>query len=269
VYTVIQAVIKTDKAVRGVTSVDDELFVLLGQDINQVAVYSINSYQLLRHLNIPEYKPDSFHSDITSCVRRRCLYMSDYDNCCIYRYELASRASSEWSVDGSPNGLSVTPDGNLLVTVSFSDKLVELSGDSGQRVREITLQVGIQWPWHSVQLTTGQLVVCHHGFSNHDLHQVSVVGDDGKVAMSYGGKPGVDVGQLYWPCHLAVDRDSQSIFVADCGNERVVMLSPTLELLRYITEELKRPSRMYFDHATRCLYVGSLSHCVTVIQLWT
>jgi len=46
----------TKKAVRGVTSVDDELFVLLHQDDNQVAVYSINDYQLLRHLNVPGFK---------------------------------------------------------------------------------------------------------------------------------------------------------------------------------------------------------------------
>ena len=47
-----------------------------------------------------------------------------------------------------------------------------------------------------------------------------VVGDDGKVTFSYGCQPGFDVGQLNSPCHLAVDKDSQFIFVAD---NRVVL----------------------------------------------
>ena len=126
--------ISRDSDVRGVTSVDDELFVLLGRD-NQVAVYSINDYQLLRHLNLPGLKT----SYMTSCVRHRCLYMSDFNNRCIHRYHLASSASSKWSVPGKPLGLSVTPSCNLLVTCGEPNKLVELSADSGQCVRELSL----------------------------------------------------------------------------------------------------------------------------------
>jgi len=206
--------ISTDDRVRGVTSVDDELFVLLFQrDNNQVCVYSINDYQQRRHLNVPRYMTDD-PSDMTSCVRHKCLYMSDYGNRCIHRYELASSATSKWSVPGKPPGLSVTPSGNLLVTCwGEPNKLVELSVDSGECVREIALQSDIKCPLHSVQLTTGQFVVCHGFYS--DLHRVCVVGDDGKVTRSYGGQCGSDVGQLHWPCHLAVDKDSQFIFVAD------------------------------------------------------
>ena len=59
--------------------------------------------------------------------------------------------------------------------------------------------------------------------------RVCVVGDDGKVAHSYGGQCGSDVGRLNYPYHLAVDEDAQFIFVADSGNNRVVLSSPTLE----------------------------------------
>jgi len=174
--------------------------------------------------------------------------MSDRGNSCIHRYELASSATSKWSVPGKPHCLSVTPSGNLLVTCySEPNKLVELSVDSGECVREIALQSDIECPWHSVQLTTGQFVVCH-GVFNSDLHQVCVVGDDGKVTRSYGGQCGSDVGQLNYPCHLAVDKDSQFIFVADSGNARVVLLSPTLEFARYI-EGLSRPVRLYYHQA--------------------
>jgi len=113
---VIKNISTDDRVVPGVTSVDDELFVLLERDNNQVRVYSINDYQRRRHLNVPRYEQDG-RSDMTSCVRHKCLYMSDFGSCCIHRYELASSATSQWSVPGSPCGLSVTPSGNLLVTI--------------------------------------------------------------------------------------------------------------------------------------------------------
>jgi len=106
---------KTDGVnVLGVTSVDDELFVLLGRNNNQVAVY-VNGRNL---------------RDMTSCVRHKCLYMSDYDNKCIHRYDLASSATSKSSLPGKPCGLSVTPSCNLLVTCQWPHKLVVLSKSS-------------------------------------------------------------------------------------------------------------------------------------------
>jgi len=258
------SVIKNISTGYTVTSVDDELFVLLRRVNDQVCVYSINDYQQRRHLNVPRYKPDSF-SDMTSCVRHKCLYMSDFGSRCIHRYELASSATSKWSVPREPRGLSVTPSGKLLVTCRGPNKLVELNVDSGECVREIALQSDIEYPRHSVQLTTGQFVVSH-GFYSDDLHRVCVVGDDGQVTRSYGGQCGSDVGQLNVPRHLAVDKDSQFIFVADGGNERVVLLSPTLEFVRYI-EGLSAPRRLYFHQATRRLFVGQYDGGVRVIQL--
>ena len=257
--------ISTDRGVRGVTSVDDELFVLLRQDVDQVAVYSINDYKLLRHLSVPGLEPDS-DNDMTSCVRYKCLYMSDCDNRCIHRYDLSSSGMIKWPVPDSPGGLSVTPSCNLLVTCREPSKLVELSADSGQCVREITLQSYIVNPLHSVQLTTGQYVVCQGDWLD-DLHRVCLVGDDGKVTRSYGGQLGSDVGQLKCPCHVAVDRDSQFIFVADMLNNRVVLLSPTLEFVRYVIEKLSCPCRLYLDQATQRLFVGQLHGDVVVVQL--
>ena len=247
--------ISTDSDVRGVTSVDDELFVLLHRKNNQVAVYSINDYQLLRYLNHRRPNAD-FNNDMASCFRHKCLYMSDFCDRCIRRYDLASSAISKWPVPCNPYGLSVTPSCNLLVTCRGQpNKLVELSAGSGQCVREIALQSDIVNVWHGVQLTTGQLVVCH-GAADDSLHRVCVVGDDGKVTRSYGGHRGSDVGQLNRPRHLAVDKHAQFIFVADHNNGRVVLLSATLEFVRYVSEGLSGPNRLYLHQATRRLFVG-------------
>jgi len=214
-------------------------------------------------------------------VRNKCLYISDPYNSCVHRFDLSSKVSatlmrrmtsrhiSKWSVEGSPWGLSVTPSGNLLVTCRGPrNKLIELSADSGQCVREVTLQSDIEDPQHAIQLTTGQLVVCH-GFWDDDLHRVCVVDVEGRVTCSYGGQGGSDAGQLNNPCHLAVDGDSQFIFVADEGNNRVVMLSPTLQFVRYISEELSRPYRLCLHQTTRRLYTCQHSGGIglTVLQL--
>ena len=246
----------------GVTSVDDELFVLLDRDSDQVAVFSINDYRLLRHFNL--YGLERGSDNLTSCVRHRCLYMSDYHNKCVHRYDLAGSAMSKWSVPCLPCGLSVTPSCNLLVACRLPHKLVELSADSGQCVREIALHSDVYVPLHAVQLTTGQYVVCHGGIH---LHRVCIVDDDGRVTRSYGGQHGAGVGQLNLPRHLAVDEDSQFVFVADSDNDRVVVLSPTLEFVRYISEGLSRPFQLHFDNATTRLYVSETRDDIVVIQL--
>jgi len=273
--------ISSCRDVFAVTSVDDELFMLLAlsgrvdfsrlswllgrrdpPDDNQVAVYSISDYKLLRHLNMPGLKLYS-NSDMTSCHRYKCLYMSDCNRKRIHRYDLASGATNKWSVPGTPHGLSVTPSCNLLVICYEPNKLVELSADSGRCVREIALPSDIVCPWHSVQLTTGESIVCH-GVTG--LNQVCVVGDDGKVTRSYGGQRGSKDGPLCCPIHLAVDKDSQFIFLADQGNNRVVLLSPTLEFVHEVIKGVSWPSRLYLQQATRRLFVGHQND-VTVIQL--
>ena len=255
----------------GVTSVDDELFVFLLRWDSQVAVYSINDYQLLRHVNLPALEPEMYN-DITSCVRYKCIYtcMWDYHDfyTCIYRYDLASSAISYWPVPVKLRGLSVTPSCNLLVTCCGEPaKLVELSADNGRFVRDISLQSDIVDAWHSVQLGNGQFVVCQGGPSSGGLHRVCIVGDNGRVIRSYGNQSGCDAGQLNCPRHLAVDKDSQFVFVADYGNHRVVLLSPTLEFVRYFSEGKSYPQRLCFHQATRRLFVGRSGCRVTAIQL--
>jgi len=252
-----------DYYISGVTSVGDKLYVLLGRANDQVAVYNMNDYKLLRTLHLPEFKSDVYN-DMTSCVRHKCLYMSNSDNRCIHRFDLSSSAITKWSVSGSPYGVSVTPSCNLLVTCGGqTSKLAELSADCGQCVREITLQADIECPRHAVQLTSGQFVVCH-GDGDDQLHRVCLVDDEGKVTRSYGGQPGSDVGQLQRPFHLAVDGDSQFIFVVEWSNHRVVLLSQTLEFVRHFSAKLTCPHRLYFHQTTRRLYVGDYDDTVVI-----
>jgi len=260
--------ISTDDWVLGAASVDDELFALLDRGYNQVAVYSLSNYRLLRHIQLPGLKKHA-GNDMTSCVRQKCLYASNHHDYCIHRYDLSSSAVSEWPVPGEPRGLSVTPGTcNLLVACSEGGKpgkLIELSADSGQLVRKITLQSDIKFLHHAIQLTTGQYLVCHGLWDT--LQRVCMVDAEGRVTHIYGGQRGSGVGQLKNPRRLAVDEDSQFIFVADHWNNRVVLLSPTLEFVREFSEGVSDPFRLYFHQTTRRLFVGKSYGDVAVIQL--
>jgi len=259
--------ISSDHRILGITSVGDELFVLLRRDDNldQIAVYSIKDFKLLHHLNLPPLQA-AYVSDMASCERRKCLYMTEHDEKSILRYDLASGDTSKWPVRGKPCGLSVTSSYNLLVACREPNKLVELSADSGECLQEIVLQSDIENLWHGEQLATGQFVVCH-GSRSRVLHRVCEVGIDGKLLRSYGGQWGCETEQLDCPFSLAVDRDSQFIFVADYKNDRVVLLSPTLEFVRYVSEGLTRPCQLYLHQSTRHLFVGQWGEGVIIIQL--
>ena len=274
--------IPTDSRVHAVTSVDDELFVLLDRDVDQVAVYSINDYQLLRHLSVPGLKPNKCN-DMTSCVRNKCLYISDSPNSCVHRYQLTNKRKwgaeshiSRWQLPYRPCDLSVTPRCNLLVRcwgeADKHNKLVELSADSGRCVREITLQSDMKYPSHGVQLTTGRLVVCH-GVGLRNLHRVCLVDDDGEVAQSYGGQCGSGDGQLHNPCYLAVDQDSQCVIVADSYNHRITLLTPTLQFVRHVTTKKyiihkhSNPCRLHLHQATRRLFIAKGTSYVPVLQM--
>ena len=251
-------------SVRGVTSVDDQLFVLLQRTTNQVAVYSINDYRLLYYLRVPNFMPDN-HNDLTSCagLRYKCLYMSDSDNKCIHRYDLNSCVVNKWEVSSAtPMGLSVTSYCILLVICQRPNTLLELSAESGQHIREIALQSDVVCPLHGVQLTNGQYVVCHVSYNS--LHRACIVDDDGKVIRSYGDNQNSNIDQLKMPTHAAVDKDS-CIFVADY--DRVMLLSPTLEFVRYFSEGIHRPCRLHLRQTARRLYVGQSYGCVSVLQL--
>jgi len=156
----------------------------------------------------------------------------------------------------------MTRSSNLLVTCGDGAgrrcSLVELSGDNGERLREIALQV--ERPWHVVQLDDGQFVVSHGFFTTGRLSRVA---DDGRVVASNSG----DV-DLNSPYRMAVDTDG-FVFVADAGNQRIVLFDRTLSHVRSMLEWLRyRPWRLCYDTASRRLYVAETEGpSIIVVQL--
>ena len=80
------------------------------------------------------------------------------------------------SVPYAPKGLSITPDGHLLVSCD-PNKLVELDVKTGQKVTELELHSDIEFPKHAIKRDDKQYVV---SFDVKDgLHRVCIVGPEG------------------------------------------------------------------------------------------
>jgi len=62
-----------DRTVRGVTTLDGELFVLRMPANNEIQVFNVDTYRLQRHLSVPHLR-DAV--DIASCSRQSCLYVA-------------------------------------------------------------------------------------------------------------------------------------------------------------------------------------------------
>ena len=85
------------------------------------------------------------------------------------------------------------------------------------------------------------------------------ISTDGRhVIKSHGGQRGSDISQYNWPCHLAVD-NNEFVFVVEDINQRVTLLSPTLEYVRQVVSPddlMGWPYRLCLDIHRRRLYVA-------------
>jgi len=239
--------------VLGVTSLGEEIYLLRpkgGRD--QVEVYDVISYRLLRCLTVPNSRG---FNDMTSCKHFLCLYIAYPDVECIHRLDLQGN-HTQWPVNDRPTSLSVNVDHNLIVTCRRVHKIKEFS-PCGDLLCDVTLPDDVNNPRHTIQLSNGEFIVCH-GNPDDQIHRVCKVSEDGgHIINSHGGRPGSNIGQYNKPRHLAVD-DNEFVFVVDIGNRRVTLLSPTLEYKRQVVsgDQFKwKPRRLCLDVQRRRLYV--------------
>jgi len=242
------------KPVTGVTSLENHLYILRDDKrVEQVEVYDINSYRFQRYLTVPGLGSTS---DIVACANNRCAYISDWEHDSIHKIALSDDTVTQWPVNDTPNGLSLSLRHNVLVTCRHVRKIKEFSTD-GQLLYEVVLPDDVVSLWHSVQLSSGEFVVCQGGCGD-PLHRVCLVSYDGQVVKSFGGPKGSSARAMNVPCHLAVD-EHDFIFVVESNNRRVLLLSPSLTFVRYVVspEQLTSQSlSVHLDVGRRHLYVA-------------
>ena len=239
-------------AVWGVTSLDNQLYVLRYRRSEQIEIYNKESYRLQYCLTIRALEA---MADIASCGHNRCLYIAGYTDNCIHRVALPDVAAAKWQLNECISGLSVTDSHTLLAACLQVRKIKEFTTD-GKLLRKIQLPMDIMSPQHAVQLSNGQYVVCHGGPG--PLHRVCMIGSDGHVIKSLGGSFGSGTHQMGMPTHLAVD-NNESVLVVDFNNHRVLLLSPSLTYTgeALSSEQVKwRPRRMFLDGDRGRLYVA-------------
>jgi len=240
--------------VTAVTSLGDDVFVARFNS-QQVEVYDAVTLTLQRRLTVPELgKWPS--AGLAACPNNNCLYTSDFDNDRVHRVELSgSNAVKKWSVGSYPVGLSVNSEHNLIVTCYGANELQEYT-TRGSLVRKICLlQAGVTWPWHAIQLSTGDYVISQWMSPG----VVSVVGVDGQVVRSYGKSQTSDVGQMKFPTSIAVTKNDD-ILVADNDNNRILLINSSLgsmqELAQSVDGGIQGPRGLCLDESRGRLYVG-------------
>ena len=244
------------RPVHGVTSLAGEVFVLRSKgERDQLEVYDRTTYRSLRCLTVPKIRG---FVDMTSCEHYQCIYISYPAVLCIRRLD-SQGVATQWPINERPDGLSVNRANNLLVACWLVRKIKEFS-THGDLVREITLPAAVNHPWHAIQLTSGQFVVCHGSLLRKDpVHRVCVLSADGReIVHSHGGQPGSDTDECNVPCRLAVDQN-ECVYVVDRNNHRVKLLSPTLRhICDVVTSDLLKgePRRLCLGRTTGHLYVA-------------
>ena len=144
--------------VYGVTTLGELVYVLRRKERDQVEVYDAIAYRLQRYLTVPNARG---FFDMTSCEYFLCLYISDHISECIHSLGLGLQGNTtQWPVSDKPWQLSVNSAHNVLVTCLDVRKIKEFS-PRGDLLRNVTLPDDVINPFHAIQLTSGEFVVCH------------------------------------------------------------------------------------------------------------
>jgi len=257
-------VIPKGQQVYGVTSLGDDVFVVLRYSQQKIGVYDANTFTLQRYIAVP--KLGDFPLGLAACPHNNSLYASDSDDN-VHRVDLSgSNALMKWSVASVPRGLSVNSEHNLLV-VSEGERKLQIFTTHGALLQDIQLHADTKSPCHAEQLTTGQFLVSHSTLFG--LHRVCLVGVDGAVVRSYGGQKGSELTQMNDPRGLAIDREGR-VLVADWRNHRVLVIDQSLssahEMSVRVDGGLKEPYSLCYDQSRRRLYIGEWSGRVIVID---
>jgi hypothetical protein len=135
-----------------------------------------------------------------------------------------------WSVDESPEGLSVNSELNVVVAIDGNQ--FHVFTRRGEFVRNVSLQSDIKHVWQSIQLDDDRYVVVHGLPLIAGLHRVCIVNGNGTIIQSYGGNQGSGTGLLYGPYRMLIF--GGSLIVSDCNNDRVLLFN--VSPLTYVRE---------------------------------
>ena len=172
-----------------------------------------------------------------------------------------------WPVpNGSPDGVSVCSNGNILIAVRDTGQLVIFT-PTGKLVKQIRLPLEMVNPRHSIQLDGGggggsEFLLCHGWGSS--AYGICVVDSDGRVVRSSPSSSSASSAASapapgsFSPTHLTVDRHG-NVLVAEFSGNAVQLYDKRLNYVGDVVARsagLKRPFRLHLDATSGRLYVG-------------
>jgi sugar lactone lactonase YvrE len=217
--------------------------------MNQISVYDTTTFQILYTISVAG--ATNFLYGLALSPTNNYLYVSDKFANKVFRVDLSSVPSNNpqvesWSVAYGPNGLSVNSQLNVLVAAD-SRKIQEYT-PNGTLVREVTLNAQL---YQAVEVNSGTWAVSH----KIPYNNVCLMSINGTVLYCTA------TGLLKKPASIAVDSQGY-VLVADSGNNRIVVLSPTLSDARTLPlpidppDQINYPLSLWLDEARCRLYVG-------------
>lgn len=250
--------------IRAVSIFKEEVFVVTDNS-SEVEVYDVISLDLSRRFTI-----DSLINplDIKPCHVNNCLYIFD----CEYtgqpgkmlKIDCEGRVLANWPMEDSGARLSVASNGNIIVSLSTTEKIVEYMSNGSQ-----VCEIEVPGLCHAIPLENRQFLISQGYLDKSELHRVLhllvedavtkvKVGTNGaSIINTFGGEKGSNVGEMNVPWYLAVDGNG-CILVAERENQRVTLCNHTLEFKKILISEadgLRRPLNMLVDAPRGRLFV--------------
>lgn len=197
------------------------------------------------------------------------ILVTDKEGKCIWEYKTGRRWLSNIC---APYTISVSNERVIVLRKLKSSSKLEIYDQQAMLTKSILLPEYIENPKHAVKTSSGNYLVSHRckvsEIDNSRTWSITEVDPDGLVVNQY--KPIHWPNELNMPCHLAVTSDDD-VFVADCENNRVVLLDSKLQWNRdLLTKEkhgIQRPWRLFYDDEKKQLTVGQLGRKATVFFL--
>ena len=251
--------LKVSGHVSGIGSSREELFITLQQS-SDILVYNIHTLAFQRNVTVK-----GLINPWDIAVHANVLYASEFQDKFVHRIHLTKAKNSNWFVDSTELTLSITKEGNVVVTCYDLHTIIEYT-TTGTIVRKIRVDsigndITIGVP-HAIKLEDDQFLICHNA---KDHNHVCIIDSNGTLMKSYGNGKGFGFGQLDVPCYLAID-ENDFILVFEYYNNRITYLNSSLEYIKELffrISDVPKPRRIHLHNET--LYISQYNEKIVTI----
>jgi len=248
---------------------DTQVFSAVSQTI-QVQVYDVEDFSLVRCITFPttatHYSDYNVAVSMASWFKENFVVIGTGDT--IYRVEMGGRVETLCTV-GSLIAAMVNSDDKLLVLLC-SKSFGTLYGSStvtlkrltkrGLPVSDTSIKLTLYGTWnHALLLPNGHFIISVSDYQRCS-HYVTWYDHNGTVMMTCGSTQFVGMKFIDGPKQVAFDKKTGRIMVADCFNNRIVVIYPKSQMMHelQVAEEvdLQNPYALCFDESRDRLYIG-------------